>query len=235
MVRNFLSMGIMLLAALSCFGQEQRVKIGILSRNMDTTFTHVYVDMVRSMNKLNPFPFNLMEYYKENLREALPDPGFLFTEVEWQTLYNKFNFYNINGGPSKKCKVWMNTIYQQDSLDYILFLDAKNILSSSHYSGIKSNSYGIATFDQNAKLICLYAMVYPRLYSLNPVKEVEIKRSNIPYLLNNIVLAPEEKLKRSEIETLTDGYYSMALDSIKYYTNEQIKVISSKLNKEIIK
>lgn len=234
-MKRLLSIVIFHIIVLSCFGQQEKVNIGILTRNVDTSFTHLYVDQVPALNKLNQYPFNLLDYYLDHIAKSLPDSNIIYTPVAWQSMFNKFNFYNINGKPSKKCKEWLNAVSLNDSIDYLIFLDAKDKISSAYYSGIKSNSYGMATFYVNWKMITLYAQVYPRIYKFNPVEEIEINRLHMPYLSNVIILDREDKLALSEVETITDKYYMMALDSIKYYTDGQIKLISKGLLNEINK
>jgi len=169
---KIISILLLLITTVNCYSQKQEVKIGLVTRNVDTTFTHLYVDVVRTLNKLNPHPFNLLDYYHEKLNESLPDSNLVITKVDWQTLYNKFNFYNLVGKPSKKCSEWLRILYESEGIDYIIFLDGSKTISPNYNMILNSNSYGIATYYISMRTISIYSVVYPSIFSTNPVGKI---------------------------------------------------------------
>jgi len=231
MKRIIISSLLFLLFVSASFSQTKKINIGILTRNVDTTFTHLYVDVARSMNKLHPHPFNVIGFYIDNLKNYFPDSSYDIKPIAWQSEYNKFNFYNLNRKPSKKCRQWIEKLNKENDIDYIIFFDG----SKSFYIRVLSNSYGAATYYNNYKLFSIYYMVSHSIYSTNPIQKFKINYPKRFYLENHIRLSKEESLKKMEVENISDIYYKMAVDSIEHYAGKQIDLISKKILEKINK
>lgn len=220
---------ISLLAANISFGQEKEITIGVVSRNVDSTFTHLYVSLARSMNKQNPHQFNILDFYMEKLKLEFPDSEFEIKSIAWQSSFNKFNFYNLNRKPTGKCRQWMKALHEEEGIDCLIFLDG----DESFNIGNPSNSYGIATYYNDLRLMTIYFMIEPSIYFTNPPSKVRMDFADRYHLERPVKMKEGQRLTINEAEQIPEKYYNMALDSIKYYADKQVKMISKFLHQEI--
>jgi hypothetical protein len=226
------------LTSLFAHSQQDKIKIGLLYRNIDTVFTHQYVDVLMPLNKQNPKPFNLVAYYKQGLKEYFSDSIFEFVQLEWPTEWRTFNFYNIARNPSKKCRLWMEKLKKTEGVDYIVFLDSdkqcETWLQLRNYQ-YKTGTYGVATYYSHLKWGTIFLLIEPSVYSTSPPLKFKFYAGDQRRLKYINTFKWPEKLRLKMVKNIPDSLFLRAVGSLKPVADRQVELVSETILRECSK
>lgn len=208
----FVLPGLFILLSGMLFAQGHAPKIAIVNQ-VDTLVTHVYVDPWHNMQ----FQEDVFDYGAYSVKELLGifDRAHIDAiELKTPIWFNKMNYLNLIGKPSRQIKAWLTTLKQQHDIDYLIVILHKwNPDPDINFGFLDGKHYGVASYATNPNAVTLFSMVGYYIFSTKTMTEVELNPNHDKYVIVSVGL--EERLSFREIMKLPDRYIQLCKDKLK--------------------
>ena len=163
-LKKFFLLGLLVLLTEILFAQDRPPKIAIVNQ-VDTQVTHVYVDPWHNMQ----FRKDVFDYGAYSVKELLGifDRAHI-DAIELQTpiWFNRMNYMNLFGKPSRQIKAWLTSLKSQYDVDYLIVILHKWYPDPEiNYGFLDGRQYGIASYATNANAVTLYSFVGYYIFS----------------------------------------------------------------------
>ena len=211
-LKKFFLLGLLVLLTEMLFAQERHPKIAIVNQ-VDSVVTHVYVDPWHNMKNRKDI-FDYGAYSVKELISKFDGSNIETVELETPIWFNKMNYMNFFGKPSRQFKAWLTTLKKQHDVEYLIVILHKwNPDPDINFEFINGIHYGIATYATSQNAVTLFSLVGYYLFSTDTFEEVALNPNHDRYMITNVGLL--DRLSFRETKNLPDSYYQLCKDKMR--------------------